>query len=177
VPSKASIAGAALAPVDSDISLSEFAAFTGPSSYPPLMLAFHTKQARTAGFNGWAAVFGFHWFVHRKLYRYVLPAAFFDFGLTVLVIVALKFIGRPLQTDELAAVATLGLVLGRVLLGFLANIVLTWRARAVVRHVDALNLDNDRHLSVIASLGGVSFGAVVALYVAIGVLRILLSAL
>jgi len=173
VPSRASIAGAALASTESDISLSEFAAFTGPSSYPPQMFAFHTKQTRTAGFNGWAAIFGFHWFVLRKLYRYVLPAAFLDFGLALLLVAALKFAGRPLQTAELALPGMLGLVLGRVALGFFANIALTWRARAVIRRVDALNLDNDRHLTVIASLGGVSFGAVVAVFVAGGVIRIL----
>lgn len=149
---------------DGGISLSELQAFTGKCSYPAKLKQFHDGETRLAGFNYWAAFFGTNWFVFRKLYFAACIAVSLELGMPVLLGFLLGFSGL-LDRSAASKVGIAAFLVARTFIGFYANVALGWKAFAVIRKVDALNLDNQEHLAQIGRAGGISMMSLLAVYV------------
>jgi hypothetical protein len=156
-----------------DVSQSELAAFAADPKYPGLWLQRAAGQRRLAGFNWWAAVFGIQWFFFRKLYVQGLVSIVLEAGIPFLFGAAAVAIVRHPDDPAVAYTLLASALATRVGIGFWANLALYRKAVRTIRSVDALNLDNESHLRAIARAGGVSVPALLAVYVAMGLLRFL----
>ena len=125
------------------------------------------KSGRSAGFNVWAAFFGCGWFAYRKLYFHGLGALALEVVIPTVLgaipLIALGGIEGLVVSNWVIIAAFIGV---RVGVGFWGNAALTKKAVQTIQEVDALNLDNDAHVQMIAACGRVN---VVAFFIATGI--------
>ena len=142
-----------------DISLTEFKAFIGDDEYAQTLHEHLQANTPLAGFNPWAAVLGMGWFAYRKLYLQGLAALALQIVVpAILGAIPLVLVGSGAE-DLSRSLIFVGLIGVRTLLGFWGNAALRQRAVKTIQEVDALNLDNDAHVQMIAACGRVSVGA------------------
>lgn len=157
-------------------------AFAGAkSTHPQQWLRYLEGSARHCGFNQWAFLFGAQWFVFNRMYAAALVASVLDLGTGLLGFELYSRAGDALNTSRSAvAMQLLALLVGfglpRLAVGSWANIALFRRAQREIAKIDGFDVDNSRKLSMIASAGAGSFGALFVLYLAAFVLRLLSSA-
>ena len=158
-------------PSASAISETELTAFAGGRHYPQVMAKFMTGSSRHAGFNGWAALIGIHWFFYRKLYLFGLASASLDVSVPYVFFVTLRTTFGLANKDFIYITGAILFLVTRIAVGYMANFALCIKAEKVIREVDDLNKDNETHLRLIAHAGGVSFPSFLAIYVVLGILR------
>jgi len=153
-----------------DISLTELKSFAGAGDYPQQWLMHLRTGTRLAGFNAWAAIFGMAWFVYRKLYIQGFIAIVLEMIVPGLAgAAALVLIGAS-ESFAYGFVVPATIIGVRIVLGFWANQALCKKAVRVIREADALNLDNESHLQMIAAAGGVNIGAY---FIAVGIVGVI----
>ncbi|MFL9879562.1 DUF2628 domain-containing protein [Herbaspirillum rhizosphaerae] len=157
---------------DDSISQAEFSAFTGGGIYPNEWIKYREGKSRHLGWNGWAAILGAQWFFYRKLYTQGALAA-----LVELILFSPMFLFGDFFRNLIGSVNAFfylicasWLLLIRIGIGYWANAAYYKKAVAVIREADLLNLDNDAHLRVIKSEGGINVPAFLLAYVAYAVL-------
>ncbi len=155
------------------VTMAEFTAFAGNDDYLKAWEKYQEKKSPHAGFNKWAALLGGQWFIYRKLYVQGLISFVAEFGIPVAFIVLARLL---LDTDRsqqyVAPVGYCAIAIYisiKIAIGYWANIVFYKKAVSTIRKIDQLNLDNERHLNVIRSLGEPSFLSVVFLYLGIAI--------
>lgn len=153
-----------------DISLTEFKAFLGNDGYAQRLHAHLQENARFAGFNPWAAVLGMGWFAYRRLYLHGLAALALQIVIPAVLGAVPFFLAGPAAHTLSRTVTFAALISVRVGLGFWANVALSKRVVQTIQEVDALNLDNDAHVQMIAACGRVSVGA---FFIATGVVGVI----
>ncbi len=150
-----------------DVSLTEMKAFIGDDEYAHHLHVKLQENARLAGFNVWAAFFGCAWFAYRKLYVQGLGALALEVAIPSILgaipLIVFTDMDGFFVSNSVVIAAFIGV---RVGVGFWANTVLNRKAVQTIREVDALNLDNDAHVQMIAACGRVS---VAAFFIAIGI--------
>lgn len=163
------------------VSMTELAAFAGNSDYAKDWEKYHGENSSSAGFNAWAAIFGVQWFFYRQLYMQGLVAAFFELGMPVGFLLLARFsLGMDASQQYSGIVgfcAVVIFVLTKIAIGYWANIIFYKKAVRTIQKINQLNLDNERHLSVIGSLGQPSFLAVILLDIGLGILKVVIEVL
>lgn len=152
-----------------DISLAELRSFAGDDKYPRLWRSYLQGHTRFSGFNVWAAIFGLSWFVYRRLYWQGLVSIVCETLIPALIgLSALTMLGAS-ENLVYGLIFPVVLIAVRVAFGFWANVALCKKGVQVIREVDALNLDNDSHLQMIAASGRVNIGAFLIAFGIVGI--------
>jgi hypothetical protein len=161
---------------DEPASMTELVAFAGKGDYPKDWEKYHERKSSSAGFNGWAFIFGMQWFFYRKLYLEGVISILFEIGIPVGFVLLVKLIfghNIPAQYDRAIPYCAVVLCfLVRIAIGYWANIALYKKATKTIQKINQLNLDNDTHLTVIKNIGEPSFQSVLLLYVGIAIVKI-----
>jgi hypothetical protein len=152
------------------ISIAEFNAFTGGGIYIREWQKYIQGSSRHAGWNGWAAVFGAQWFFYRKLYIQGVISAVIEQLMLASIFLFIDFWKSFLGIENtlLYLLSSCFFLIVRILIGYWGNIAYYKKAVSVIRKTDLLNLDNEAHLRVIKSEGGINFPAFLLAYAAYG---------
>jgi hypothetical protein len=146
------------------------------STLPKKWLEYADGKRKHGGFNIWAFVFGFYWFVYNKMYGKAAISAIFELFMLLL---ALGTVGEIIQSPgyqpsgaplELLAVL-FGFVLPRLVIAYWANIALYRKATREIGKIRSFKVDKQRTLSMIASAGAGSLGSVILLNIAFFIIR------
>jgi hypothetical protein len=159
---------------DEPVSMTELTAFAGKGHYPKDWEKYHEHKSFNAGFNGWAALWGIQWFFYRKLYVQGLISFCLEFCIPVGFILAARyFLGASAQYGRAVPYSAVFIYFFvKIAIGYWANIALYKKAVGSIKKINELNLDNERHLSVLSSLGQPSFQAVLFLYLGFAIFKV-----
>jgi hypothetical protein len=162
--------------LDEAVSMAELSAFAGNDTYPKKWEKYHENKSFNAGFNVWAALWGVQWFIYRRLYIQGLIALCLEFGSPVGFIILSRLALGDAASQQYGTVLAYCAVFihffVKIGIGYWSNIVFYKKAVSTIRKISELKLDNERHLSVLGSLGQPSFQSLLVLYLVFAILKI-----